>query len=518
VTKYRSMSKSVRVRFAPSPTGALHIGGVRTALFNYLFAKKNGGIFILRIEDTDQNRYVAGAEAYITESLKWLGLHPDESPESGGIFGPYRQSERKSMYAQYALELVAAGRAYYAFDSVEELEQMRERSKVGGDHAAMYGAATRMNMRNSLTLMADEVQRLLDSGASYVIRMKIPANGEVKIQDEIRGEVVFQFSEMDDKVLLKGDGMPTYHLANIVDDHLMEISHVIRGEEWLSSTGHHVLLHQWLGWEGEMPSFAHLPLILKPDGKGKLSKRDGTRLGIPVFPLSWNDPDPQECFNGFREMGYESEAVINFLALLGWNPGTEQEIFSLSELIEVFSLDRVSKGGARFDIEKAKWFNQYYLKNQNGAQLAGKLSEMDEKMAMTDHAYLAGVCELMKERVTVYKEIPSIGYYFFEYPKDYDQQVVNKRWTTESEAMLISISDMLREKSFEDAKQIEVMVKDAIQANGWNMGTVFQLLRLSISGTLQGPDLFAMIHLIGAQELSARIRAFIQHANKILTL
>ncbi|RME93486.1 MAG: glutamate--tRNA ligase, partial [Bacteroidetes bacterium] len=351
---------SVRVRFAPSPTGALHIGGVRTALYNYLLAKKLGGTFILRIEDTDQTRYVPGAEAYILEALDWLGLTPDEGPGFGGAYGPYRQSERQAQYLKYAQELVASGRAYYAFDTPEELEAQRELAKAAGKHSFKYDAQSRGQLRNSLSLPKAEVEALLADGVPYTIRLLVEPGQTVVIEDLVRGSVSFQTDELDDKVLLKADGMPTYHLANIVDDHLMKISHVIRGEEWLPSTAHHVLLYRAFGWEDTMPAFAHLPLILKPTGKGKLSKRDGLKLGIPVFPLAWKGDTPEDSFMGFREFGFDPAAVLNFLALLGWNPGTDQEIFSLDELIAAFSIEKIGKAGARFDFDKAKWFNQQY--------------------------------------------------------------------------------------------------------------------------------------------------------------
>jgi glutamyl-tRNA synthetase len=500
------MNSKVRVRFAPSPTGALHIGGVRTALYNYLFAKNHGGVFILRIEDTDQNRYVPGAEAYILEALAWLGINPEEGPQQSGDYGPYRQSERKAIYAQYALQLVEAGRAYYAFDTPEQLEDLRERLKAAGESNIMYNAASRMSMSNSLTLPADQVMDMIQTGAPYVIRLKVPENETVELQDIIRGEVVFNTAELDDKVLLKGDGMPTYHLANVVDDHLMEISHVIRGEEWLPSTAHHLLLHRYLGWEDQMPHFAHLPLILKPDGKGKLSKRDGAKLGMPVFPLSWNDPNPEECFDGFREKGFDPEALLNFLAFLGWNPGTEKEIYSMEELCKDFSLERVSKSGARFDFEKIKWFNQQYIKQKSGAEIAVLLEpELSDEIKAKGNTYLAEVCELMKERVHTYYEILTEGYYLFRKPDSYDTAVLTKKWKADSEEHLEKLMIQLRNLATYDRDNIEQTVKSYAADSGLGAGGLFPLLRLAVSGTLQGPDLFSMMALMGADEINNRI-------------
>jgi len=362
--------KPVRVRFAPSPTGALHIGGVRTALYNYLLARKHNGTMILRIEDTDQNRYVPGAEEYIINSLNWVGIQIDEGVGKGGPHAPYRQSERKPIYKQYAQQLVDEGNAYYAFDTEQDLEAMRERLKATGDANQQYGSVSRMQMNNSLTLEKEEVDKKLSAGEAYVIRLKVPANEEIELTDLIRGEVVVNSSQVDDKVLMKSDGMPTYHLANVVDDYLMKISHVIRGEEWLPSAPLHVLLYQFLGWQNEMPQFAHLPLLLKPDGNGKLSKRDADRMGFPIFPLNWTDPATQELATGFKETGFLPEALINFLAFLGWNPGTEKEIFSISELVEAFSIERIGKAGAKFDIQKAQWFNQHYLRAKSDQELA----------------------------------------------------------------------------------------------------------------------------------------------------
>ena len=410
-------NKKIRVRFAPSPTGPLHIGGVRTALYNYLFAKKLGGEVILRIEDTDQNRYVAGAEKYILESLEWCGIHFDEDSVKGGPHGPYRQSDRKNIYREYAERLVQSGFAYYAFDSEEELAQMRERLKGAHAQQAQYGPATRMDMRNSLTLSPDVLGDLQSSGAPYVIRIKIPENEEVRVNDLIRGEVVVHSSNLDDKVLFKSDGWPTYHLANIVDDHAMAITHVIRGEEWLPSAPLHVLLYRYLGWEETMPLFAHLPLLLKPDGNGKLSKRDGDRLGFPVFPLQWTDPLTKEISSGYRESGYLPDAFVNMLAFLGWNPGTDQEIYSMEELISAFSLERVGKHGSKFDPEKARWYNHQYLQRKTDDELADLLWPiLRENGVHPLPEYVVRVIGLMRERVTLVSDLWSQSCYFFRAP------------------------------------------------------------------------------------------------------
>ena len=400
---------SVRVRFAPSPTGALHIGGVRTALYNYLFAKKNNGSFILRIEDTDRTRFVEGAESYIEDSLAWAGITPDESPSKGGEYGPYRQSERKAMYAKYAQKLISDGKAYYAFDTSEELNAMRERLKESGVANPQYNAITRMQMKNALTLSPEEVVVKIDAGEPYVVRIKMPRNEDIRFKDEVRGWVVVNSASLDDKILLKSDGMPTYHLANIVDDHLMEITHVIRGEEWLPSAPLHITLYEYLGWDA--PQMAHLPLLLKPDGNGKLSKRAADKLGFPIFPLNWSDPETGELSKGFKENGYLTDAFINFLSLLGWNCGGEQEIFSMSDLIELFSLEKINKAGAKFDIEKAKWFNEQYLKLIPDQELGDRLAGMFPEIA--EYEKLPEVAKSLKERVTFIHEMESCRKFLF---------------------------------------------------------------------------------------------------------
>lgn len=496
----------VRVRFAPSPTGALHIGGVRTALFNYLFARKNNGINILRIEDTDQTRFVPGAENYIIESLKWLGITFDEGVHIGGEYGPYRQSDRKPMYRQYVEQLVASGHAYYAFDTPEELEEMRQRLKDSG-MSPQYDATSRMSMKNSLTLSADEVKLKLDAGVPYVIRIKLPRKEEVRFNDLIRGWVSFNTAQLDDKVLMKNDGMPTYHMANIVDDHFMKITHVIRGEEWLSSAPLHVMLYKYLGWEDTMPQFAHLPLILKPEGNGKLSKRDGDRLGFPVFPLEWKDPNTGEISSGYRETGYEPEAVINFLALLGWHPSDNQELFSIEELINAFSLERISKNGAKFDIDKAKWFNHQYLMKRTDEDIAKELLPIfNNKGISTDLSYLTKVVSLTKEKVTFWKEIADIAEYFFKTPTQFDTKVVEKKWKGSISENLLKFVTRLQNISDFNAQQIESIFHSFAEENEINAGSLMQPLRLAVSGQAGGPPLFEMLELLGKDNVINRIK------------
>ncbi|HMO39765.1 MAG TPA: glutamate--tRNA ligase [Saprospiraceae bacterium] len=495
--------ENIRVRFAPSPTGALHIGGIRTALYNYLLAKKHGGTFILRIEDTDQSRYVPGAEEYIIEALRWCGLLPDEGPEFGGDYGPYRQSERKHLYAQYAEQLVANGHAYYAFDTAEALDAHRVQDKT-----FKYGAATRLRLTNSLTLPASEVQQRIANGEPWVIRLQVPDNELVVVPDLIRGEVTFRSKELDDKVMLKSDGMPTYHLANIVDDYLMRITHVIRGEEWLPSTGHHVLLYRYLGWEAAMPQFAHLPLILKPDGKGKLSKRDGARLGIPVFPLGWAGDTPEESFQGFREFGFLPQAMLNFLAFQGWNPGTEQEIFTIPELIEAFSLEKIGKSGARFDFEKAKWYNQQYVHTADAATLATFVRPLLEtKGYHPEPAFLESFCTLLRERVTLLPEFWEKGAFFFTEPKEYDAKNVQKRWDATTRNLFEQLTDTLR--AIADNQWSEPRVHQTVQEfmdqHELKPGALFPLLRIALAGSTQGPALFGMMELLGKSKTIARL-------------
>lgn len=489
----------VRVRFAPSPTGPLHIGGVRTALYNYLFAKKNGGDFILRIEDTDQTRFVEGAEDYIAKSLAWCGLTPDESPNAGGNYGPYRQSERKHLYKQYADKLLEVGKAYYAFDTPEELSQIRQEFESRKETFA-YDSKTRGGLNNSLKLTKEETQAKIDAGEPYVIRLLIPENEEVVFEDNIRGRVVVNSSTIDDKVMYKSDGMPTYHLANVVDDHLMEITHVIRGEEWLPSAPLHVLLYRFLGWEETRPSFAHLPLILKPDGPGKLSKRDGDRLGFPVFPLEWKDPKNGETSTGYKESGYFSDAFVNMLAFLGWNPGTEQELFSLEELTQAFSLERVGKSGAKFDPDKAKWFNQEYVKQRSGEELA---KAIDNKSI--DFQLLSRVCDQMKERVTFAYEIPEAGKYFFEAPTSYDEKTVKKKWKDQSHSIVSELTSVFEGLTSFDAQSLEDSFKAYVEEKELGFGIAMIAIRLVITGVGGGPNLFEIMEIIGKEESLSRM-------------
>lgn len=501
--------REVRVRFAPSPTGGLHIGGVRTALYNYLLARKAKGTMILRIEDTDQNRFVPGAEEYILESLAWAGIKIDEGVGAGGPHAPYRQSERKAIYQQYAQQLVSEGHAYYAFDTEQELEQMRERLK--GSSNQQYGSGTRMQMKNSLTLSASETKQKVEAGDAYVIRLKVPADEEVQLNDLIRGSVVVNSSQVDDKVLMKSDGMPTYHLANVVDDYLMKISHVIRGEEWLPSAPLHVLLYRFLGWEKEMPQFAHLPLLLKPDGNGKLSKRDADKMGFPIFPLNWTDPASGELAKGYRESGYLPDALINFLAFLGWNPGTEQEIFSMDQLTDAFSLERIGKAGARFDILKAQWFNQQYLRAKSNEELAAYLLESLTKEGVScTPEKAAKVAAVMKERITFPQELWENGKFFFFAPTHFDEQVVSKKWNDDAQRVLGAFSEAVKKKATWSAEEAKATLEEVTSQLGIASGKIMQALRVSVTGNASGPDLMATMEIIGQQETAARIAHAVQ--------
>ena len=503
--------KKVRVRFAPSPTGPLHMGGVRTALFNYLFAKKQGGEFILRIEDTDQTRFVPGAEAYIIESLNWCGLTPVEGPGIGGEYGPYRQSERKDLYKKYADQLISSGWAYYAFDTPEEIDALRKEAEANKETFS-YGIGTREKLNNSLKLSADEVQQKLTNGDAYVIRFKMPEDTDVTEEDLIRGSVTFNTTKsLDDKVLFKSDGMPTYHLANVVDDHLMKISHVIRGEEWLPSMPLHVLLYKALGWEATRPRFAHLPLILKPVGKGKLSKRDGDKMGFPVFPLLWTDPQTGDVSRGYREDGYFPEAFINLLALLGWNPGTEQEFFSLEELGELFSLERVVKSGSRFDPEKAKWFNKHYFQEKTVDELALLFKPvLKEKGVEAGDEKIAKVVAEIKERCEFVSDLWEQSYYFFEVPESYDEKTVSKRWKEDTPGKLSEISVLFESVSDWKAEAIKEAFSAFMNEKEWGFGVVMNPLRLSLVGGNMGPDLFVICELLGKEESIKRIQLAIE--------
>jgi glutamyl-tRNA synthetase len=502
------MDRRVRVRFAPSPTGPLHIGGVRTALYNYLFAHKHGGDFLIRIEDTDQTRFVPGAEEYIIESLKWLGIEASEGIGFGdGPFAPYRQSDRKPMYKTYAMQLIEAGHAYYAFDTADELESMRERLKASNVDAK-YDAITRGSMKNSLTLSEDEVNRRLANEESYVVRFKLPRKEEIKFEDEIRGWVSFNTNQMDDKVLYKSDGMPTYHLANVVDDYLMQITHVIRGEEWLPSAPLHVLLYRAFGWENLMPKFAHLPLLLKPEGNGKLSKRDGDRLGFPVFPINWIDPNTQELSSGYREAGYLPEAVINLLAFLGWNPGTQQELFDLEELVQAFSLDRVSKSGAKFDQNKAKWFNQQYVRKLSDENLAPVLQAavLNAGLNQTFAAeFILKVCSLVKEKISFTKEIWEYSKYFFMAPSEYDEQVIKKKWSDKIPNLLTDLISNFEQVEVFTHETAEAAYQEALAKNDVLGKDFLQLFRVILTGVAGGPPLFEIAALVGKKESISRI-------------
>jgi glutamyl-tRNA synthetase len=495
------MNKPVRVRFAPSPTGPLHIGGVRTALFNYLFAKKHGGTFYIRIEDTDQTRFVAEAEDYIFEALEWLGISPDETIGKNEKFGPYRQSDRKEMYKQYADELIQSGWAYYAFDTPEKLDELRKQAETEGK-TFIYNHTVREKLDTSLNFSEEIVKTRITNGEHYVIRFKTPVNETLHLQDIIRGEVHFDTNLLDDKVLFKSDGMPTYHLANIVDDHLMETSHVIRGEEWLPSMPLHVMLYRAFGWEA--PEFAHLPLILKPIGNGKLSKRDGDKLGFPVFPLEWRDASSKTISNGYKESGFFPEAVINFLALLGWNDGTEQEIFSLAELIEKFDLKRIHKSGAKFDPEKNKWFNHQYLQKQTDESLAGAFKVILEEKGISTSLDIKRIVASIKERANFITEFWDLTDYFFFAPTTYDEKA-SKNWKEETPELMKQVVEQLQNIEDFSSLNIETLLKDWMTTNEIGMGKVMQPLRLSLVGALKGPHLFDIIELIGKAETISRI-------------
>jgi glutamyl-tRNA synthetase len=503
-------TRKVRVRFAPSPTGPLHIGGVRTALFNYLFAKKHGGDFLLRIEDTDQTRYVEGAEDYIIESLEWSGIKIDEGPREGGSCGPYRQSERKELYRKYAEQLVTSGDAYYAFDTPEELDAKRTEAEEKKE-TFTYNAATREEMNNSLSLSETEWKGKIESGEPYVVRFRMPDNEDVTEVDLIRDSVTFNTSRLDDKVLFKSDGMPTYHLANVVDDHLMDISHVIRGEEWLPSMPLHVLLYKKLGWGETMPRFAHLPLILKPVGKGKLSKRDGDKMGFPVFPLEWTDPKTGDVSRGYREDGYFADAFINMLALLGWNPGTEQEIFSIEELTKIFSLERVGKSGSRFDPEKTNWFNHQYLVNKSEDEIASLFnSTLEGKGITADIEKVKRICGMVKERCSFISEIWDQSYFFFAAPTEYDAKIVKKRWKEHVPAIMEEIATFMEGLEEWEAQKIKESFSAFVNEKEWGFGLIMNAFRLSLVGGGFGPDLFDICEIIGKEETIKRIRLAIE--------
>ena len=505
-SKHNTIMNEVRVRFAPSPTGPLHIGGVRTALYNYLFAKKNGGKMILRIEDTDQTRFVPGAEKYIVESLDWCGIKFDESDYVGGEYGPYKQSNRKHLYKQYSDELLEKGCAYIAFDTAEELDQYRKEAEAN-KQTFIYNCQSRKHLRNSLTMSKEEVDTLIANGTPYTVRFMIPEDREIVMHDLIRGEVHVQTNTLDDKVLFKSDGMPTYHLANIVDDHLMKISHVIRGEEWLPSMPLHVMLYEAFGWEA--PQFAHLPLLLKPDGNGKLSKRDGDRLGFPVFPMYWVDPKTGDTASGYKQSGYYPEAFINMLALLGWNPGTEQEIFTMDELIQAFSLERCSKSGAKFNVEKTKWFNHEWLMRKSEEEVGKDYQAWlkAEKNIDVDLAFATKVSGLVKDRVNFVKELWDQSFFFFEAPTEYDPVTVKKRWKENSAEMMGKAAEFINGIEDFSAENIDKVLNEWITGNEYNMGLVMNGLRLMLVGAGKGPHIHEILALLGKEEALKRIEA-----------
>lgn len=500
-------AREVRVRFAPSPTGPLHIGGVRTALYNFLFARQHGGKLVFRIEDTDSNRFVPGAEDYILESFKWLGINFDEGVSFGGQYGPYRQSERREIYRRYVDQLLDEGKAYYAFDTPEELD-----AKRGEIQNFQYDASTRMQMRNSLSLPADETARLLQEGINYVVRFKIEPGEDVHVNDIIRGDVVINSSILDDKVLYKNaDGLPTYHLANIVDDHLMEISHVIRGEEWLPSAPLHVLLYRALGWEETMPRFAHLPLLLKPDGKGKLSKRDGDRLGFPVFPLEWTDPKTGETSSGYRESGYLPEAVVNFLALLGWNPGNDEELLSMDDLVRLFDLTKCSKAGAKFDYVKGQWFNHEYILNSDDEKLAPTFADiLRDNGIEAPMESVVRVVGLMKGRVNFVKELWPLCRFFFVAPTTYDEKTAKKRWKDFSARQMSELAALLEALSDFSMAAQEEAVNAWLAENDYKMGDVMNAWRLTLVGEGKGPHMYEISSFLGQAETLKRMRRAIE--------
>ena len=508
------MNQKVRVRFAPSPTGPLHIGGVRTALYNYLFARQHGGEMILRIEDTDSQRFVPGAEQYINESLAWLGIKIDEGVSEGGAYGPYKQSERRDIYREHVKMLLDNGKAYIAFDTPEELDAKRQ--EVAN---FQYDASTRLSMRNSLSLSKEEVDKLIADGEKYVVRFKIEPGRDVVVNDLIRGKVTINSSVLDDKVLYKSaDDLPTYHLANIVDDHLMLVSHVIRGEEWLPSAPLHVLLYEAFGWADTMPAFVHLPLLLKPDGKGKLSKRDGDRLGFPVFPLEWHDPKSGEVSSGYRESGYLPEAVVNFLALLGWNPGDDTEIMSMDELIAKFSLDHCSKSGAKFDFEKGKWFNHKYIQEVADAELAEMFKSILKENGVDVEAYsgefITRVVSMVKDRVNFVRDLWDVTRFFFEAPTEYEEKAVKKRWKEDSPAVMTELVEVLRGLEDFSCAAAEPAVLEWITEKGYHMGNVMNAFRLTVVGECKGPHMFDITELLGKEETVKRVLAGVENIKK----
>ena len=504
------MNKSIRVRFAPSPTGPLHIGGVRTALFNYLFAKKHGGTFVLRIEDTDQKRFVNGAEDYITNALNWCNIPFDEGPGKDGDFGPYRQSERKHLYKQYVDLLIENNKAYYAFDTAKALDLERKNHEAKGKTFIYnWHNRTRGRLVNSLVLSKEEVAEKIANGEDYVVRFLAPQDETLELTDLIRGTITIDTNTLDDKVLFKSDGMPTYHLANVVDDYLMNITHVIRGEEWLPSLALHQLLYNAFGWEA--PEFAHLPLILKPTGKGKLSKRDGDKLGFPVFPLNWEDPSTDSISKGYKESGYFPEAVVNFLAFLGWNPGTEQELFSLSELVEAFDMKNVNKAGARFDPDKTKWFNHQYMQKQSAETLSKIFIDTTPELKAIDPDYVALVVDLIKERATFPSEFWGLSHYFFKAPETFAEAALKKAWKEHSKDLMSQLIGVLETADDSSVDGIQTTVKGWITENEIGFGKIMMPLRVALVGALEGVDVFDILYLIGKNEAVKRIQTLIDH-------
>ena len=505
------MNNQVRVRFAPSPTGPLHIGGVRTALYNYLFAKQSGGKFILRIEDTDSSRFVEGAEQYIEEAFEWLGLKFDEGPKAGGKYGPYKQSERKSIYKQYVTKLLDAEAAYIAYDTPEELDAKRKEISN-----FQYDASTRMQMNNSLALSVEEIKKHIENETPYVVRIKVEPNIDITVNDLLRGEVVVNSSVLDDKVIYKSsDELPTYHLANIVDDHMMRITHVIRGEEWLPSAPLHVWMYKSLGWEETMPKFAHLPLLLKPEGSGKLSKRDGDRLGFPVFPLKWTDPETNDTSSGYRESGYLPHAVINFLALLGWNPGHDEEIMSLEDMIRLFSFDRCSKSGAKFDFEKAKWFNHEYIQTTSNDELEAMFRPILEENGVTaSKEFSRDVIGLIKNRAHLIDDFWDQGKFFFVAPTSYDAKTVKKRWKEETPTQLAELIELIETTNDFSSNNLETIVKQWIESKQYHLGNIMNAFRLALVGEPKGPHIFDIIALIGKEETINRLKRAVTTINK----
>ena len=503
---------NIRVRFAPSPTGPLHIGGVRTALYNFLFARKNNGKFILRIEDTDQKRFVPGAEKYIQKALEWCGLVPDEGPVVGGDFGPYRQSERKKMYYSFVENLLKSDNAYYAFDTPDELDKMRESMKLAGVPSPTYNSISRSSMKNSLTLPSEETHERITRGDKYVVRIKMPRDEEIKFEDAIRGWVSVNSNNIDDKVIYKSDGMPTYHLANVVDDYNMRISHVIRGEEWLPSAPLHVYLYKCLGWAEITPIFAHLPLILKPDGNGKLSKRDGDRLGFPVFPISWENPETQDVYKGYREEGFSKEAFINMLAFLGWNPGNEKEVFNINELIAEFSLSKVGKSGSKYDFAKLKWFNQQHLRLMTDEEIFNQLVETGfDVLKNSSKQYSLKAISLVKERATFVNDLKLELSCFVNQDFEYDNVAVRKKWNFDLLPNLLALNKILYSLPEFSADNIEASFHDYLESQELSLGKLMPMLRISITGRLAGPSMFSTLELLGKEEMSSRIHGAVKN-------